>query len=884
MKRIVSLVLAISLVLSMFVSAFAATKTFEDIKDTEYASSVEALVELGVIDGLPDGTYGPEKEVTRAQLAKMLVICLGLGDTVEALEGKTIFTDVADSHWASGYINAAVQTKVIAGYPDGTFKPEKNVSYAEAITMVIRALGYGNVVDAEGSWPTSYMLKAVELELLDGVEGAKQEKVALRGNVAVILWNMLRTPMWKITSESEGMGMTSKADAVMLNVKFPSYRYVEDMYLQGISINEQEVEATIDYVKTRADDVEYSYDPITAKVVNEDLVRLVKGMKVAALIKDYKDSDDATFLTLTPENKMVEGVVTKDATSTKVEIDGVEYKVENSGLEADDYVVAEVVSKKIENFKVLVADDNNEVKKLNRMEADIDEEALVIADGEWTDRKAIEIGDVYTEINASGDDVIIAGNYFVSTSERVTGAFESYTYQTNTEKDLVYIVVDGEQYKAFEDLLEDNIFEGEENDQNVEIADLRVKKSENKYLDHEVELVLNYLGQVIGMKFGEVSDLEADGNFYVVTSNGIFSDVTKDGMRYYINLVGTDGEEKDPYTFAKSFDYEAVEDVLGLGTVYARASGDDGVATFVYVVFNDAGEIKKIAMLEDGFASGDYEAVEFSGELTDDDYLGAQKVSDSTVVFRATPVKDAEGDFDKFEIEVTEGKEALNRVDNGLVAYDVENNRRAKFVFVSENAKSDKTFGILTDAVDNTADDVRVTIDGEVYNLSKLLGTDVEDLESGDVKQHVGSIVEYTEENGKVTIENVIAIAIVNSGDEAHIVTKVDDYEVTFSGDQVPVAGELDNNPTEDSIMDVTKKDTEKAYEDMTFVKIEVTYDKDNGYKVEFVEVKTLGLGIESAVFAKGDRMVIDAANETVLIITGLAHDDVVENGAVVVE
>ena len=62
MKRIVSLVLAISMVLSMFVTALAASKTFDDIKDTKYASAVEALVELGVIDGLPDGTYGPEKK------------------------------------------------------------------------------------------------------------------------------------------------------------------------------------------------------------------------------------------------------------------------------------------------------------------------------------------------------------------------------------------------------------------------------------------------------------------------------------------------------------------------------------------------------------------------------------------------------------------------------------------------------------------------------------------------------------------------------------------------------------------------------------------------------------------------------------------------------
>ena len=187
MKKIVSLVLAISMVLSMFVSAFAATASFEDVANTKYAGSVEALVELGVINGLPDGTYGPEKKVTRAELAKMLVVCLGLGDSVEALSGRTIFTDVAENHWGSGYINAAVQTKVIAGYPDGTFKPEKEVTYAEAYTMIIRALGYGNVVDTEGTWPTAYMLKAVELELLDDMTDTSRYLITNRSIINYVI-------------------------------------------------------------------------------------------------------------------------------------------------------------------------------------------------------------------------------------------------------------------------------------------------------------------------------------------------------------------------------------------------------------------------------------------------------------------------------------------------------------------------------------------------------------------------------------------------------------------------------------------------------------------------------------------------------------------------
>ena len=147
MKKIVSLVLALSMVLSMFTTAFAGT-SIEDIKGTDYEAAVSALVELGVVEGYPDGTYRPDAIVTRAQMAKLLVVAAGLEPAANVAKGATNFSDVAANHWASGYINVAAQYGYINGYPDGRFAPEATVTYAEAVTMAIRVLGYKTVVEA----------------------------------------------------------------------------------------------------------------------------------------------------------------------------------------------------------------------------------------------------------------------------------------------------------------------------------------------------------------------------------------------------------------------------------------------------------------------------------------------------------------------------------------------------------------------------------------------------------------------------------------------------------------------------------------------------------------------------------------------------------------
>jgi hypothetical protein len=197
MKKILSLVLVLSLVLGTFSFAFAATP--EDVVDTDFEEAVETLMALGVVDGYPDGTYKPEKAVTRAEMAKLLIEALGYG---ELASGATATFADAQGHWAESYIGFAASMDIVKGYPDGTFKPNAVMSTDEAITMVVRALGYTDD-SLKGTWPTNYKVKALDLDLTDGLTSLSGD--GLRGNVALLLFNALEVPMVEVDSDGNAV-------------------------------------------------------------------------------------------------------------------------------------------------------------------------------------------------------------------------------------------------------------------------------------------------------------------------------------------------------------------------------------------------------------------------------------------------------------------------------------------------------------------------------------------------------------------------------------------------------------------------------------------------------------------------------------------------------
>ncbi len=183
MKGMFRYILAVCLIISTMNVAFA---TPADVTDMNEQRAVDVLMELGIVHGFSDGTYKPELMVKRAEMAKLIVVSLGLSDM--ATGNTTIFTDVPSDSWAVGYIRACAELGIIQGYGDGTFGPENPVKYSEAATILLRALGWTDETIG-GTWPSNYVNKAKELGIFKGVKYRKAN--ATRGDIAEMFYNTL---------------------------------------------------------------------------------------------------------------------------------------------------------------------------------------------------------------------------------------------------------------------------------------------------------------------------------------------------------------------------------------------------------------------------------------------------------------------------------------------------------------------------------------------------------------------------------------------------------------------------------------------------------------------------------------------------------------------
>lgn len=110
------------------------TNSFSDVPEGKwYTVAVSTLTNAGILNGYPDGTFQPNKAITRAELAKVIALF------AELKEGTIRFRDIRD-HWARPYIELAAGNDWIRGYPDGTFQPNKPLTRAETMAMINRVL------------------------------------------------------------------------------------------------------------------------------------------------------------------------------------------------------------------------------------------------------------------------------------------------------------------------------------------------------------------------------------------------------------------------------------------------------------------------------------------------------------------------------------------------------------------------------------------------------------------------------------------------------------------------------------------------------------------------------------------------------------------------
>ena len=166
-KRLWAALLAVAMSLSILVipTGAAETTNFSDVSDQNTALAVETLRLMGVLDGYSDGTFRPNQQLTRAQFCKMATYAMGAENELGLYNTVTVFPDVKPSHWAAGYVNMAAKGKdIIAGYPDGRFYPDRTVTVGQAVTILLRLLGYQED-KIGGVWPPQKYCPKMQVEI-----------------------------------------------------------------------------------------------------------------------------------------------------------------------------------------------------------------------------------------------------------------------------------------------------------------------------------------------------------------------------------------------------------------------------------------------------------------------------------------------------------------------------------------------------------------------------------------------------------------------------------------------------------------------------------------------------------------------------------------------
>ena len=159
MKKLLAMVLALVMTLSLAVSANAAFKDADKVS-ADYSEAVAVLNGMGVFKGYEDGSFQPEGNITRAEVATIIyriyTADVAKNDKSGLYATYNKFSDMAGAGWAQGYIGYCANASLVKGYPDGTFKPSGNVTGYEVLTMILRAIGYDKNGEFSGAdWPSN---------------------------------------------------------------------------------------------------------------------------------------------------------------------------------------------------------------------------------------------------------------------------------------------------------------------------------------------------------------------------------------------------------------------------------------------------------------------------------------------------------------------------------------------------------------------------------------------------------------------------------------------------------------------------------------------------------------------------------------------------------
>ena len=405
---------------------------------------IDILEEYDIMTCYPDGSFRAQNTLNRAEVAKTLVLALNLVEDAEEMENEILFTDesLQDDgafEWARGYINLAIEKGIMTGYPNGTFKPEKEVTIEEFLKMVVITLGYENTV-TEGTWPTNYIMKCKELELLDGVEYEDSSDKLTRGVAATVLYNALYTPMWVKTGTAtwkqgptlEQHAFTGVYDFYVMTGKYAWYETSRNGLIYYYDLSNVEGENTYTFTEELYEELglgayedESSYVELTQDMENGLLEEALLERIFAATLNS---NDELSFEEYNYEKNF----------SEIYEVDVRDDNEENI-LDEDNYFIGwdnyKVTSSTVV-YKISAIIENGEVIGI-KVETSNGDDAL----------EEVKYAKFVTAIDRNGEEAKNVSYVFVAASPDSANLNFGLVERVRTSRGINYITISGEEYE-----------------------------------------------------------------------------------------------------------------------------------------------------------------------------------------------------------------------------------------------------------------------------------------------------------------------------------------------------------------------------------------------------------------------------------------------------
>ena len=600
LKKVLALVLAFACAFTMFAGA-----AFTDQADIKATDAVNMLSSLGVITGYTDGSYQPNKVVTRAEMAKMIFVVRNNKIDDSAYQSNySKLTDISN-HWAKGYIKFCESQGIIAGKGNNKFDPDSPVTGVEAAKMLLVVSGYDS--DKAGltgsAWRTNVLKYAGAAGILDDVNSALEQGLP-RQYAAQMIYNTLDVNRVKWSKDSESFD-----DVLNGGVKETvGHAYMGLTKTTGTLVSISKDALTVDNViaaDSDAIDAAGNYEKSFTKV-GTDYSSLL-GQRVKVLFKDgktnnvlgvYPTSDNTVYTTVMNE-------VEQDG--KKIKFDGKSYSIEDKGVKV--YVDGELMttgsgtSIKTDLKKVAAFDDEYKVDAHGNVTS-----AAALISGRYNRTSADEVIFVDSDDNGKIDTAIVtqvnvAKATYVSSSEIVAGNTTYKFEDENIASDIAkndYVVITENLYDDCKDIVKATKLSG------VKVTG--TKTAPNRYLIDGEWYTEGANADMNSVKSGDTVDAYAvNGVVYYAKrtsgENSTLSDVA------VVLAVGSDiqGDKVKLLKLDNTGKTEIVDIDNDPGTGYVQKADLKQGAVYEYSVKGGEYRFKNLSTAKDYF--GDYTAL-----------------------------------------------------------------------------------------------------------------------------------------------------------------------------------------------------------------------------------------------------------------------------------